>query len=204
MKGKGRVVDSYAARYDIVARFGGGDNAGHTLVVGEQTLALRIVPSGVLQSGPDLFIGGGTVVALDALADEIEMLAGIGVDVSRIKISDRAHVVFPYHAALDHASERARGAAALGTTGRGIGPAYADKAARIGITFAQLRRPDIVADKLRDNLSARAAQLADVEALPTRRRPRCRDARAPADRHAARRRRRRVHPRSAWIRANGS
>jgi len=103
-EGKGRVVDSFAGDYDIVARFGGGDNAGHTLVVGEQTLALRIVPSGALQERPQLFIGGGTVVSLDGLAKELEMLAGIGVDVSRIKISDRAHIVFPYHAALDRAS----------------------------------------------------------------------------------------------------
>lgn len=165
-EGKGRVVDSFAADYDVVARFGGGDNAGHTLVVGERTLALRIVPSGALQARPDLFIGGGTVVGLDAVAAEIAMLSGIGVDPSRIKISDRAHVVFPYHAALDRASEKARGAAALGTTGRGIGPAYTDKVARLGITFAQLRKPEAVADKLR-NLNARASQAGASEDAPS-------------------------------------
>jgi len=163
-EGKGRVVDSFAADYDIVARFGGGDNAGHTLVVGEQKLALRIVPSGVLQQRPQLFIGGGTVVSLEALAHEFEMLAALGVDVSRIKLSDRAHVVFPYHAALDRANEKARGDAALGTTGRGIGPAYTDKAARLGVTFAELRTPEAVADKVRYNLLARAAQLDAVGA----------------------------------------
>jgi len=166
-EGKGRVVDSFAADYDIVARFGGGDNAGHTLVVGEQTLALRIVPSGVLQERPQLFIGGGTVVSLEGLAKELEMLAGIGVDVSRIIVSDRAHVVFPYHAARDRASEKARGDAALGTTGRGIGPAYTDKAARIGISFGDLRKPEAVADKIRYNLLAAAPQAASTEALPS-------------------------------------
>ena len=121
------VVDAYAQDYDIVARFGGGDNAGHTLVVGTRKLALRIVPSGVLHERPELFIGGGTVVSLEGLIAEFEMLAAIGVDVSRIKISDRAHLVLPYHAQLDRAGEAARGSEALGTTGRGIGPAYTDQ-----------------------------------------------------------------------------
>jgi len=150
-EGKGRVVDARASSYDIVARFGGGDNAGHTIVVGDRKLALRIVPSGVLQSGPDLFIGGGTVVSLEGFIKEVEMLAGIGVDVSRIKISDRAHVVFPYHAAQDALNEAARGTAALGTTGRGIGPAYTDKTARRGITFADLRDGNF-AEKLKARL----------------------------------------------------
>jgi adenylosuccinate synthase len=149
-EGKGRVVDARASHYDIVARFGGGDNAGHTIVVGDRKLALRIVPSGVLQAGPDLFIGGGTVVSLEGFVKEVEMLAGIGVDVSRIKISDRAHVVFPFHAMLDALNEAARGGSALGTTGRGIGPAYTDKTARNGITFADLR-DDTFAEKVRAN-----------------------------------------------------
>ena len=165
-EGKGRVVDSYAADYDIVARFGGGDNAGHTLVVGDRKLALRIVPSGVLQERPELFIGGGTVVSLDGFVAELEMLAGIGIDISRVKISDRAHVVFPYHAALDQASEKARGDAAIGTTGRGIGPAYTDKAARLGITFGDLRRREALADKIRYNLLARFSQFGQMESSP--------------------------------------
>ena len=165
-EGKGRVVDSYCARYDVVARFGGGDNAGHTLVVGERKLALRIVPSGVLQERPELFIGGGTVVSLEGLVAELDMLAGIGVDLGRIKISDRAHVVFPYHAALDRANESARGAASLGTTGRGIGPAYTDKAARTGITFGELHRREALADKIRYNLLARASVFAAMESAP--------------------------------------
>lgn len=165
-EGKGRVVDSYAHEYDVVARFGGGDNAGHTLVVGDRKLALRIVPSGVLQSRPELFIGGGTVVSLEGFVAELEMLAGIGIDIARIKISDKAHIVFAYHAALDRASEKARGDAALGTTGRGIGPAYTDKAARLGITFGDLRRREALADKIRYNLLARSNQFGAMESAP--------------------------------------
>ena len=148
-EGKGRIVDYYAANYDIVARFGGGDNAGHSIRVGDTKLALRIVPSGVLQSGCDLFIGGGTVVSIEGLRNELESLEKIGVDVSRIRISDRAHVVFPYHAAADKASEAALGAHAIGTTGRGIGPAYVDKVARSGITFGDLLRRETLAERLR-------------------------------------------------------
>jgi adenylosuccinate synthase len=122
----------------VVARFGGGDNAGHTILVGDRKLALRIVPSAVLQERCELFIGGGTVISLDGLSAELGALAKTGVDLSRINISDRAHVVFPYHAEADREAEQARGAAALGTTGRGIGPAYIDKVARKGVTFGEL------------------------------------------------------------------
>jgi adenylosuccinate synthase len=148
-EGKGRIVDYCAANYDIVARFGGGDNAGHSIRVRDQKLALRIVPSGVLQERCELFIGGGTVVSLAGLASELDSLSSIGVDISRIRISDRAHVVFPYHAEADKATEEARGTQALGTTGRGIGPAYVDKVARAGITFGDLLRKETLADKLR-------------------------------------------------------
>ncbi len=162
-EGKGRVVDSYAGEYDLVARFGGGDNAGHTLVVGDRKIALRIVPSGVLHGRPELFIGGGTVVSLDGFVSELDMLAGIGVDISRVKISDKAHIVFAYHTAADQANENARGAAAIGTTGRGIGPAYTDKAARSGITFGDLRRREALADKIRYNLLARSGQFSQMD-----------------------------------------
>jgi adenylosuccinate synthase len=148
-EGKGRIVDYYAEDYDVVARFGGGDNAGHSIHVGDRKLALRIVPSGVLQERCELFIGGGTVVSLQGLQSELDALASNGVDVSRIRISDRAHVVFPYHADADKAGEQARGSAAIGTTGRGIGPAYVDKVARSGITFGELLRKETLADKLR-------------------------------------------------------
>ncbi len=148
-EGKGRIIDYYGADYDVVARFGGGDNAGHTIIVGTRKLALRIVPSAVLQTRPLLFIGGGTVIGLRGLIDELHMLTGVGVDVARVKISDRAHVVLPYHVAADSAAETARGDHALGTTRRGIGPAYTDKVARAGLEFGDLRRPDVVAERIR-------------------------------------------------------
>jgi adenylosuccinate synthase len=139
-EGKGRIVDLYAADYDVVARFGGGDNAGHSIVVGTQELALRIVPSAVMHPHVELFVGSGTVVNPQTLLGELEKLAAIGIDTSRVKISDRAHVVLPHHVTRDAAAERERGSGAIGTTGRGIGPAYVDRVARSGIRFADVLR----------------------------------------------------------------
>jgi adenylosuccinate synthase len=166
-EGKGRVVDMLARDANIVARFGGGDNAGHTLVVDGRKLALRIVPSGVLVPGVEMFVGSGTVVSLPSLIQEFDKLKDIGVDLARIKISDRAHIVFPYHILADRAGEQARGSDAIGTTGRGIGPAYVDKVGRQGITFGDLRSPTALADKLRFNLMSRAAGLASAGTLPS-------------------------------------
>lgn len=162
-EGKGRIVDAYAGQYDVIARFGGGDNAGHSIRVGETKLALRIVPSGVLQERCELFIGGGTVVSLEGLNAEFEMLRNAGVDISRIRISDRAHVVLPYHAERDRQDEAARGDRAIGTTGRGIGPAYVDKVARTGITFGDILRRERLVDRLAQN--AQGALLDSVLAL---------------------------------------
>lgn len=134
-EGKGRIVDLLAQEYDVVARFGGGDNAGHSLVVGETAIALRLVPSGVLQPHVELFIGGGCVVNPWTLIEEFEHLAKLGVDLQRISISDRAHVVLPEHIERDRRQERERGSEAIGTTGRGIGPAYVDRVARSGMTI---------------------------------------------------------------------
>jgi adenylosuccinate synthase len=158
-EGKGRVVDLYAQDYDVVARFGGGDNAGHQIKFGDVDIALRIVPSGVLNPNVELFVGGGTVINPVGLVAELDRLAKIGVDITRVRISDRAHLVLPYHAAQDRANERARGAAAIGTTGRGIGPAYVDKVARTGITFGEFTRHEALAEKIRQNLLHRAPLL---------------------------------------------
>jgi adenylosuccinate synthase len=153
-EGKGRIVDLYAADYDVVARFGGGDNAGHSIVVGSQELALRIVPSAVMHPGVELFIGGGTVVNPQTLLDELGRLEAIGIDTSRVKISDRAHIVLPHHVMRDAAAERERGSAAIGTTGRGIGPAYVDRVARSGIRFADIGNATLRPfDKLRAGLA---------------------------------------------------
>ena len=146
-EGKGRIVDLYASDYDVVARFAGGDNAGHSIVVGDRELALRIVPSGVMHPHVELFVGGGTVVNLQTLVDELDALTAIGIDTSRVKLSDRAHVVFPHHVARDAEAERER-TNALGTTGRGIGPAYMDRVARTGIRVADLPRDNALARRL--------------------------------------------------------
>ncbi|MBV8118033.1 MAG: adenylosuccinate synthetase, partial [Candidatus Eremiobacteraeota bacterium] len=126
-EGKGRIVDLYARDYDVVARFGGGDNAGHSIVVGDSKLALRLIPSGALNPRADLFIGGGVVINPTTLIEELDRLAKLHVDTARVKISDRAHVVLARHLDADRSAEEERGARALGTTGRGIGPAYVDK-----------------------------------------------------------------------------
>jgi adenylosuccinate synthase len=165
-EGKGRVVDLMAHEYAVIARFGGGDNAGHSIEVGEQKLALRIVPSGALVPQAKLFIGGGTVVSLRGLTDELAMLASVGVDISRISISDKAHIVMPYHVTLDRQSESRRGAGAIGTTGRGIGPAYTDRVGRMGITFGDLARPETLAQKIRSAMLAHAPLLAGASDVP--------------------------------------
>jgi adenylosuccinate synthase len=150
-EGKGRIVDLYAKDYDVVARFAGGDNAGHSIVVGDRELALRIVPSGALHPHVELFVGGGMVVNPRTLLGEIDRLSELGIDVSRVKVSDRAQVVLPAHVERDAAAERERGSGALGTTGRGIGPAYVDRVARSGVRFADfIERPEFVAEKLED------------------------------------------------------
>lgn len=149
-EGKGRIVDLYAADYDVVARFAGGDNAGHSIVVGDRELALRIVPSGVMHPHVELFVGGGTVVNLETLIGELDALAEIGIDTSRVKVSDRAHIVFPHHVERDKSGEAAR-TSAIGTTGRGIGPAYVDRVARTGLRFADLR-DDPTMERLRPHI----------------------------------------------------
>jgi len=137
-EGKGRIVDYLAAGADGVARFGGGANAGHTVRVGDKTYKLRIVPSGVV-AGVTSIIGPGTVVSPAALVKELNDLEAEGVDTSGVWLSDLAHLILPYHIELDRASERARGHVKIGTTGNGIGPAYGDRVARVGVRAGDLR-----------------------------------------------------------------
>ena len=166
-EGKGRVVDLLARDYGVIARFGGGDNAGHSIEVGDTKLALHVVPSGVLVAGTKLLIGAGTVVSLQGLVNELDMLTKLGVDVSRVFVAARAHIVFPYHATLDRLGEKQRGGAAIGTTGRGIGPAYVDRAGRLGITYGDLTKPDeALATKIRQALLTRAPLFAGAEDVP--------------------------------------
>ncbi|RLC89255.1 MAG: adenylosuccinate synthase [Chloroflexi bacterium] len=150
-EGKGRVVDHCAAQSDIVARYNGGDNAGHTVIAEGHKLALHLVPSGILYPQALCLIGAGTVINPLRLLKEIEGLRAVGVEVGpeRLKIAAAAHLNLPTHRALDGASELRRGKQALGTTRRGIGPTYADKARRVGLRAGQMRAPDAFAAQVR-------------------------------------------------------
>lgn len=149
-EGKGKIVDVFTDRADMVVRFQGGHNAGHTVVVGDDTFILHLIPSGILHSGKQCIIGNGVVVSPDALVEEMDGLANRGIETSdRLFISERAHVIMPYHVAIDMAREEKSGARAIGTTGRGIGPAYEDKAARTGIRVGDLLKPDVLREKLK-------------------------------------------------------
>ncbi len=148
-EGKGKIVDLLAARADVVVRFQGGNNAGHTMVVDGEQFISHLVPSGILQ-GKTCLIGNGVVVDPAVLIEEMDYLGAKGIDVGadRIKVSERAHLIMPYHKAVDLAREDQQGEAKIGTTGRGIGPAYEDKATRRGVRFADLLEPETFADKV--------------------------------------------------------
>jgi adenylosuccinate synthase len=148
-EGKGKVVDWLASRADIVVRFQGGHNAGHTLVVGDQTYKLSLLPSGLVR-GKLGVIGNGVVIDPEALLAEIERVGEQGLQVTpqTLRIADNAPLILPLHAAVDRAREAARGERRIGTTGRGIGPAYEDKVARRAIRIADLAEPDTLSDKL--------------------------------------------------------
>ncbi|HVN55712.1 MAG TPA: adenylosuccinate synthase [Anaerolineaceae bacterium] len=149
-EGKGRIVDWYAAGADVVARFNGGDNAGHTVTVGEQTFKLHLIPSGAVHPKTIAMLGNGMVINPATLLGEMGVLRAAGLEISseRLKISYAAHLITPAHKALDQAQERARGKASLGTTGRGIGPAYTDKAARRGLRMQDMLDPAGFGEKM--------------------------------------------------------
>ena len=150
-EGKGKIVDLLARDVDAVVRFQGGHNAGHTLVIDGHKTVLHLIPSGILNEGAQCLIGNGVVVSLEALKAETEALESWGVDVrSRLGISPACPVIMPYHELLDKAREKARGANAIGTTGRGIGPAYEDKVSRRGIRVSDLYNPVLLAEKLEE------------------------------------------------------
>ncbi len=152
-EGKGKVVDLLAERAVAVARFQGGHNAGHTLVIGGRKTVLSLIPSGILRQHVRLFIGNGVVLSLEALMSECEMLREQGIAVfDRLRISPSCPLILPSHVALDRAREQARGANAIGTTGRGIGPAYEDKVARRAVRVADLFQRDRFAAKLGEAL----------------------------------------------------
>ena len=152
-EGKGKVVDWLTDHAQGVVRFQGGHNAGHTLVIGGQKTALQLIPSGIMRPGVACYIGNGCVLSLPDLLREIDKLEAVGIEVtSRLKISDACPVILPYHVALDLARELRRGDARIGTTGKGIGPAYEDKVARRAIRVADLLNPEVFAEKLKQNM----------------------------------------------------
>ncbi len=149
-EGKGKIVDLLTERARAVVRFQGGHNAGHTLVIGDQKTVLHLIPSGVMHDAVSCVIGPGVVISPQALLDEIKTLEDGGLDVrSRLHVSGACALIMPFHAALDAAQEKALGKQAIGTTGRGIGPAYVDKVARRAIRFADLADPVRFAEKVR-------------------------------------------------------
>ncbi len=160
-EGKGRVVDWLSRDVHLVARFGGGDNAGHTVVAQGHKLGLHLIPSGILRSDLTCLIGAGVVVNPETLIREMDELAALGVDVgpARLKLSAAAHVILPTHRALDGAREQARGQGAIGTTKRGIGPTYADKAARINLRAGEMSNPERFADRAAEIVRAHNQQL---------------------------------------------
>ena len=152
-EGKGKIVDLLAEQVQAVVRFQGGHNAGHTLVIDGEKTILHLVPSGILHEGVRCFIGNGVVLSLRALLDEIIMLEHKGVRArDKLHISESCVLLLPHHILLDHAREDARGKAAIGTTGRGIGPAYEDKVARRALRVSDLNNPGTLGDKLRETL----------------------------------------------------
>ncbi len=153
-EGKGKIVDLFTLDADIVVRFQGGNNAGHTLVVDGRKTVLHLIPSGALHKKKLCVIGNGVVVDPEVLLEEIRGLRADGhlLDESLLKISEEAHLIMPYHKAIDQARERLRGKGKIGTTGRGIGPAYEDKVARTGIRFVDLLDGATFRDKLRRNI----------------------------------------------------
>jgi adenylosuccinate synthase len=153
-EGKGRIVDLLSAQAEVVARYNGGDNAGHTVTVGDQTFKLHLVPSGIIHPHTTGVIGSGVVVNPEMLLSEMEMVRshGIRIDETRLRISHAAHLVTPAHRALDKALEASRGKSSIGTTGRGIGPAYTDKAARSGLRMEDMLDEHSFYEKLVDQV----------------------------------------------------
>src|SRR5881394_3492179 len=147
-EGKGKVVDLLAERADAVIRFQGGNNAGHTIVRGDEQFKFHLIPSGILYPGKRCIIGNGVVIDPRVLTDEIDNLKARGVDTSGLRVSANAHLIMPYHLLLDSAGEARLGKLQIGTTRRGIGPCYADKAARLGIRVQDLLDEKILKQKI--------------------------------------------------------
>src|SRR5947199_3932203 len=153
-EGKGKIVDLLAERFDVVVRYQGGHNAGHSVQIGNQSFVLHLLPSGIVHEGKTCVLGNGMVIDPKAFFEEADRLMAQGITVTpeRVKVSSRAHLILPYHRALDHTSEERLGNEKIGTTLRGIGPAYEDKAGRRGIRVADAMSPDLLKLRIERNL----------------------------------------------------
>ncbi|WP_317294271.1 adenylosuccinate synthase [Ligilactobacillus saerimneri] len=161
-EGKGKITDFLSQNAEVIARYSGGDNAGHTIVFNGEKFALRLMPSGIFFPEKINVIGNGTVLNPEHLVEEIDNLTARGVSVDNLRISDRAHVILPYHIVLDRLQEEAKKGDKIGTTGKGIGPAYMDKAARVGIRMADLLEKETFEAKLRTNLAEKNSLFQNV------------------------------------------
>ena len=162
-EGKGKIIDLLTSRADHIVRAQGGNNAGHTIVIGDQEYKLHLIPSGILHSHTQCYIGAGTVIDPEVLAKEMEMLESRGIELKgRLWISPSAHVILPYHRCFDHLLEKRKGDRAIGTTGRGIGPCYVDKANRIGIRIGEMIRPEIFKRVLKSVLDIKNEELREL------------------------------------------
>src|SRR5690349_11279574 len=161
-EGKGKATDLLGSRVDYVVKFNGGNNAGHTVVIGDEKYALHLLPSGILTPGVTPVIANGVVVDIEVLFEELEGLASRGVDVSKLRISANAHLITQYHRTLDKVTERFLGKRQIGTTGRGIGPAYADKINRVGLRLQDLFDENILRQKVEGALDQKNHLLVKV------------------------------------------
>src|SRR5438094_1733756 len=153
-EGKGKIVDMLSERFDIVVRYQGGHNAGHSVQIGDRSFVLHLLPSGVIHPGKTCVLGNGMVIDPKAFFEEADRLMAQGITVTpeRVKVSSRAHLILPYHRALDHTSEERLGNEKIGTTLRGIGPAYEDKAGRRGIRVSDALSPEVLRMRIERNL----------------------------------------------------
>jgi adenylosuccinate synthase len=165
-EGKGKITDLLSRSANVVVRYQGGVNAGHTVVVGNQTLKLHLIPSGILYPETQCIIGSGTVIDPKALIAELDQLADLNISTDNLFISETAHLTMPYHRILDTASEERRGSYRLGTTGRGIGPTYADKSERLGLRMIDLMQWDRLTDKVRWTIAQKNIILEKLYDLP--------------------------------------
>jgi adenylosuccinate synthase len=172
-EGKGKVIDYLTDKVDVVVRTQGGNNAGHTVVVGEKKYILRLIPSGILRKGKLCVIGNGVVIDPVSLWEEISELAthGVKINSKNLLISECAHLVFPYHKVIDEQREASKGSQKIGTTRRGIGPAYGDKIARIGIRVGDLLQPEVFSKKLEARVKDVNSQLRELGLKPLRFKP---------------------------------